>query len=108
MCIRDRGCLDQRLESINSVMTIGPGGRPIHDSLWVSEAIEKVATAKNMVNGMKIAYLPEPLKEEDKSEKRKQTTCKAMSTSGKQSLKNMATVAVSSLTGAQAIQGNGV
>ena len=104
----DLGCLDQRLESINSVMTIGPGGRPIYDSLWVSEAIEKVATAKNMVNGMKIAYLPEPLKEEDKSEKRKQTTCKAMSTSGKQSLKNMATVAVSSLTGAQATQGNGV
>ena len=148
----DLGCLDQRLESINSVMTIGPGGRPIHDSLWVSKAMEKVATDENMVSGMKIAYLPRfeidpkdssklyingrlavnrQLINEDKGEKRNQKQedfvkwssdmkeymgtmreaqggCTTTSANRKQSLKSVATVAMSSLTGAQAMQGNGV
>ena len=85
----DLGCLDQRLESINSVWTLGPGGKPIYDSLWASEAVERVATAMNMVSGMKIAYLRKPLSEDDKCEKCKQTPCKAVPTSGKRSLKNM-------------------
>ena len=74
----------------------------MHDSLWVSEAIEKVATAENMVDGMKIAYLPKPLSEENKSEGHKASGYKATSTNGKQSLKSVATVAMSSLAGAQA------
>ena len=61
----------------------------------------------NMIRGMKISYLPKPLSEDDKCEKCKQTPCKAVPTIGKRSLENMATVAVSSLTGAQATRGNG-
>ena len=125
----DLGCLDQRLESINSVMTIGPGGRPMQDSLWVSKAIEKVATDENTVDGMKIAYLPrfaidskdssklyingrlavnKPLSEEVESEWRRAFGYKSASSNGKQSLKSVATVAISSLAGAQATQGKGV